>query len=155
MAKKKKEKTHLTREEIKAGTDKGLEKYKDRTFLEEYALFMGVAQLLEFGLKKLLEDKFEYDLEKMEKWTMGKVAKELRKNKLREDFLELLTSVIDYRNYIAHELLFDASLTQSLIGNLFPTDHYPKSHRRLHKGIMELEQLAFLFDYTNRNDWWD
>lgn len=37
-------------------------------------MFMGVAQILEFGLKKLLQEKFQYDLEKAEKWTLGRAT---------------------------------------------------------------------------------
>jgi hypothetical protein len=40
---------------------------------------MGVAQILELGLKKLLTYKFEYDFDGMEKWTLGKTSKELKK----------------------------------------------------------------------------
>ena len=93
----------LTKEEIREGTNKRLKKYENLSFFEQYAMFMGVAQILEFGLKKLLESKFDYNLEEMETWSLGKTRVELQKNGLREDFLTLLKSVVDYRNYIAHE----------------------------------------------------
>jgi hypothetical protein len=146
---------HLTNEEIQKGTKNGAKKYENLSFFEEYSMFMGVAQILEFGLKKLLQEKFQYDLEKMEKWSLGRTTNELEKNGLREDFIYLLKSLIEYRNYIAHELLFDDALTKSLLGNNTSKNHYGKSHRTLHKAILEHEQLVFLFDWTNTNKGWD
>ena len=55
----KKETPSLNQDDIKVGATKRLEKYKNLTFFEQYAMFMGVAQILEFGLKKLLESKFD------------------------------------------------------------------------------------------------
>jgi thiamine phosphate synthase YjbQ (UPF0047 family) len=46
----------------------------------------------------------------MIKWTLGRTTTELEKNGLREDFINLLRSLVEYRNYIAHELLFDDAL---------------------------------------------
>jgi replicative DNA helicase len=63
--------------------------------------------------------------------------------------------LIEYRNYIAHELLFDDALTKSLLSNNASKNHYSKNHRILYKAILELEQLVFLFDWTNANDRWN
>lgn len=155
MTAKKEDLPHLTKEKIQEGTKDGTKKYGNLSFFEEYSMFMGVAQILEFGLKKLLQEKFQYDLDKMEKWTLGRTTNELEKNGLREDFIYLLKSLVEYRNYIAHELLFDDALTKSLLGNKTSKNHYSKSHRTLHKAILELEQLVFIFDWTNANDGWD
>ena len=57
-----------------------METYKDLSFMEEYAMFMGKSQILEFGLKKLLEHKYDYESEIMEKWTLGQITKKLKSN---------------------------------------------------------------------------
>jgi hypothetical protein len=116
---------------------------------------MGVSQILEIGLKNLLTDKFLYDQNKIEKWTMGRTCSELEQNKLRPDFIFLLKSVVEYRNYIAHELLANKLLMDTLLENKRPEVHYDKESRRLDKAIIELEQLFFLFSWTNENDGWN
>jgi hypothetical protein len=63
--------------------------------------------------------------------------------------------LIEYRDYIAHELLFDDVLTKSLLGNNASKNHYSKNHKTLYKAILELEQLVFLFDWTNANNGWN
>jgi len=153
--KSKKIETFLSGEEINKGTLKGLEKYENLNFMERFAMFMGVSQILELGLKKLLEDKYEYDFEKMERWTLGKTYKELENNKIRPDFLRLLKNTVDNRNCIAHELLANKILFHELLGNKIPENHYDKESRRLDKFIYELEHLVFLFDWTNSNNGWD
>ncbi|MCK6648694.1 MAG: hypothetical protein L6Q66_03470 [Bacteroidia bacterium] len=144
----------LSGQKIRVGTNKGLKKYKNLNFLERYALFMGVSQILEINLKNLLVDKYEYDINKIEKWTMGKTCSELEQNKLRPDFILLLKSVVDYRNYIAHELLANKFLMHSLLEDKIPENHYDKESRRLDKAIIELEQLFFLFTWTDENNGW-
>ena len=49
-----------------------LEGYKNQSVLEQYAMFMGKAQILEFGLKGLLSRMYGVPSESMEKWTLGK-----------------------------------------------------------------------------------
>ena len=117
-------------------------------------MFMGVSQILEFGLKNLLVDKFQYDIDKIEKWTLGKTCSELELNKLRPDFIILLRSVVEYRNYIAHDLLANRFILYSLLEDTMPENHYDKESRRLDKAIIELEQLFFLFTWTNENNGW-
>jgi hypothetical protein len=151
----KKKKSLLSRKDISIATTEGLKKYKGLNFLESYAMFIGVAQLLELGLKNLLGEKFKYDLEKIEKWTLGKTCHELEVNNLRTDFIFLLKSVVKYRNYIAHELLVNKILMQSILKESKPIDHYDKEARQLDKAIIELEQLIFLFSWTNSNNAWD
>lgn len=152
---KKIKKPSLSRKEISKGISEGLAKYKNLNFLERYAMFMGVAQILELGFKNLLVDKFLYDLNKIEKWTLGTTSRELEQNNLRPDFIFLLKSVVDYRNYIAHELLADKFFMQWMLEDQIPDDHYDKESRRLDKAIIELEQLFFLFTWTNNNNGWD
>ncbi|MCC7521731.1 MAG: hypothetical protein IT220_08875 [Flavobacteriaceae bacterium] len=143
----------LTREEIQAGTQNGTKKYENLDFLGKYAMYMGVAQLLEFGLKKLHQEKYGNTLEEMERWTLGRTKKELAAKGLRPDFIHFLESVVEYRNYIAHEILANFALMRSVIDNV-ETNHYSKDERTLDKAILELEQLIFLFDWTNQNNAW-
>ncbi|MDI9256877.1 hypothetical protein [Flavobacterium sedimenticola] len=143
----------LTQEEIQAGTQNGIKKYEHLDFLGKYAMYMGVAQLLEFGLKKLHEEKYGNTLEEMERWTLGKTKDKLAAKGLRPDFIHFLESVVKSRNYIAHEILANFALMRSITDNL-ETSHYSKDERILDKAILELEQLIFLFDWTNQNNGW-
>jgi hypothetical protein len=140
----------LSAEEIKSVVMEKLEGYKDLSFLEQYAMFMGKAQILELGLKGLLARKYSIPFESMEKWTMGRVKNELSRKGLRSDFIALLGSVVDYRNYIAHELLVNNALTMSL-ANFSGV----KMSGDLFRGIYELEQIIFLYDWTEEHHGWD
>jgi hypothetical protein len=149
-----KEEPFLSKKEIQDETSKGLEKYADLSFMEKYAMYMGVTQILELGLKKLLSDKFDYDFDQMEKWTLGKIYKELEQNELRPDFLYLLKNTVENRNYIAHEIIANKSIFHEILGDKIPDNHYDKESRRLDKFIIELENLVFLFEWTNSNNGW-
>jgi len=140
----------LSTEEIKSAVMEKLEGYKDLSFLEQYAMFMGKAQILELGLKGLLARKYSVPFESMEKWTMGRVKNELSRKGLRFDFIALLSSVVDYRNYIAHELLVNNALTMSL-ANFSGV----KLSGDLFRSIYELEQIIFLYDWTEEHHGWD
>lgn len=63
----------LTAEDIKNAVNEKLESYKDLNFLEQYAMYLGNAQILEFLLKGLLARKYLIPYKSMEKWTLGKV----------------------------------------------------------------------------------
>jgi hypothetical protein len=63
----------LTEAEIRQGVDVRLEKYKGRSLFERFALFMGMAQLLELGLKRLLSRRYGVDIDSLERWTLGQV----------------------------------------------------------------------------------
>ena len=153
--KPKKEELFLSKEEIDERTWKGVEKYKSLGFMEKYAMYMGVAQILELGLKRLLSDKFDYDFDKMEKWTLGKTYRELEKSKLRPDFLVLLKNTVDNRNYIAHQILANKLIFHEILGDKIHNNYYVKESRRLDKFIIELQHLVFLFEWTNSNTGWD
>jgi len=153
--KSKEEDPFLSEDDIRKGTSKGLEKYKNLSFMERYAMYMGVSQILELGLKYLLATKFGYDYIKMQKWTLGRTYVELEKNMLRPDFLRLLKNTVENRNYIAHEIIASKMFYHEILGNNLPKDHYDKESRRLDKFTIELEELVFLFEWTNLNDGWD
>ena len=140
----------LTAEDIKNAVNEKLESYKDLNFLEQYAMYLGKAQILEFLLKGLLARKYLIPYELMEKWTLGKVKNELNRNGLRQDFIEYLDSVVDHRNYIAHELLFNNAITMS-IANF--SDR--KLYGELFRSIYELEQIIILYNWCEEHNGWD
>jgi hypothetical protein len=140
----------ISAEEIKSVVMEKLEGYKGLSFLEQYAMFMGKAQILELGLKGLLAREYSVPFESMEKWTMGRVKNELIRKGMRSDFIALLDSVVDYRNYIAHELLVNNALTLSL-ANFSGV----KLSGDLFRAIYELEQIIFLYDWTEEHHGWD
>lgn len=144
----------LTPKEIQRQIARAIKKYEKLNFLERFSMYMGVVQLFEISLKNLLVNKCSYDFDKLEKWTLGRTAKELEKNKFRQDFLHLLNNVVEYRNYIAHELLSNEILYRSLTGNKVSKNHYSKGLRQLDKAILELEQLIIIFRWTEENDEW-
>jgi hypothetical protein len=73
-------------------------------------MFMGTAQLLEAALQQLLVRRYKYDLERIERWTLGRTVRQLEARGLRSDVIRLLESVVEYRNYIAHELLLNDAM---------------------------------------------
>jgi hypothetical protein len=111
---------------------------------------MGKAQVLEFGLKGLLARKYAVPLESTETWTLGWVKTELKKKGLRPDFIVYLESVLDYRNYMAHELLVNVALMKS-VANF--SDR--KLYGNLFKGIYELEQIILFYNWCEEHNAWD
>lgn len=140
----------LSGEEIKELVQSRLKSYDDLSVLEQYAMFMGKAQILEFGLKGLLTRKYEIPSETMERWTLGYVRNELKRQGLRPDFIALLKSVVDYRNYIAHEFLVNNAINQS-IANFSEW----KLYGDLFRAIYELEHLIILYDWCEEHNGWD
>lgn len=140
----------LSADDIQKAVNEKLNSYKELNFLEQCAMFLGSAQIFEFLLKGLLARKYSIPYESMEKWTLGKVKKELSRNGLRQDFIGYLGSVIDYRNYIAHELLLNNAITMSIASF---------SHRKLYadlfRGIYELEQLIILYNWCEEHNCWN
>ncbi len=141
--------TEMSGEQIKADVLARLDQYKDRSVLEQYAIFMGKAQILEFGLKGLLARKFNVPHEEMERWTLGKTKNELKDKGLRPDFIVFLESVVDHRNNMAHEFLVNTEITRS-IANF--SDH--KLYGDLFHALYEIEQIIILHDWCEANDGW-
>ena len=139
----------MSGEQINADVLAKLDQYKDRSVLEQYAIFMGKAQILEFGLKGLLARKFNVTHEEMERWTLGKTKNELRDKGLRPDFIGFLESVVDHRNNMAHEFLVNTEITRS-IANF--SDR--KLHGDLFRALYELEQIIIIYDWCEANDGW-
>ena len=153
MKAKKKTKNHLTASDFRRGTEKRLKKYDHLNFFEQFAMYIGVAQLLEIALKQLLAGKFGYDIEATERWTLGRVASELKKKGLRADFFKLLDPVVADRNYIAHELLASHLLFHAIQNSKKTV--YTKEIRRLARATYELEQVFFLLEWCNENNGWN
>ena len=139
----------LSKVEIQQKVLQKVEEYQDKSILEQYALFMGKAQLLEFCLKNLLFRLFDVPVESTEKWTLGRTKNALKSKGLRPDFIEFLSSVVDYRNHMAHEFLANDAITQSFSDF---SDH--KRFGELYKAIYELEQLILLYDWCEENQGW-
>lgn len=126
-----------------------LKEYDKLSPLEQYAVFMGKAQILEFGLKGLLARKFNVSLEDMERWTLGKTKDELKNRGLRPDFIAFLESVVKHRNNMAHEFLANNAISQS-IANF--SDR--KLYGDLFRAIYELEKIIILYDWCEENNGW-
>jgi hypothetical protein len=139
----------LSGEEIKELVYQKLESYEDLSVLEQCAMFMGKAQILEFGLKGLLTRKYEVPIGSMEKWTLGRVINELKQKGLRPDFIAILDNLVDHRNYIVHEFLANNAITKS-IANF--SDR--KLHADLFRAIYELEQIIILYDWCEEHNGW-
>lgn len=143
------EEPSLSGEQIKAMVQAKLEEYKELSVLEQYAMFMGKAQILEFGLKGLLSRKYGVPSADMERWTLGRTKNELRDRGLRSDFIKFLESVVDYRNNMAHEFLVNNAITRSLANF---------SERKLYGGLFralyELEQIIILYDWCEEHNGW-
>lgn len=140
----------LSGEDIKERVLKKFEEYKGLSHLENYAMFMGKAQLLEMALKSLFVRKYGAPEKSMEKWTMGHVKNELRDKGLRPDFIAYLENVVEHRNYIAHEFLANNAITKS-VANF--SDR--KLYGDLFRATYELEQLIILYDWCEEHNGWD
>lgn len=140
----------LSGEEIKERVLKKFDEHKGLSHLENYAMFMGKAQLLEMALKSLLTRKYSVPDESMERWTLGRVKNELKDRGLRPDFIDFLHSLVEHRNYIAHELLANNAITQSMENF---SDR--KLYGALFRATYELEQIIILYDWCEENNGWD
>lgn len=140
----------LSGEEIKERVLKKIEEYKGLSHLENYAMFMGKAQLLEMALKSLLSRKYNVPEETMERWTLGRVKNELRDKGLRPDFIGFLEGVVRHRNYIAHEFLANNAITQSMADF---SDR--KLYGDLFRATYDLEQIIILYDWCEEHNGWD
>lgn len=144
----------ISQNQIMKEVELRLKKYQGLNFFESFAMYLGVAQLLEVGLKNLLESDFGYEQKKMEKWTLGRLNLELEKHNFRNDFTEYLKIVIKKRNYIAHELLADKATFDSILNSIDSKSTFTKHERILSKATIELEQICYIFDITMESGEW-
>ncbi|MFG0323708.1 hypothetical protein ACF8EF_15425 [Pseudomonas sp. zjy_15] len=139
----------LSKKEIQEKVFAKLDEQKGLSFLEQYAMYMGKAQLLEFGLKGLLHRRYQAPLEAMERWTLGRTKNELDAKGVRKDFIALLESVVAYRNDMAHEFLLNCAVMNSL------GDFSGKGQAGdLFRASYELEQIIILHDWCEEHDAW-
>ena len=68
----------ISGEEIQERVEQLLAKYANLNFLERFAMFTGTAQIFEIRLKSLLARKYGYDIDDLERWTIGRAARELK-----------------------------------------------------------------------------
>src|SRR5262245_54875548 len=148
-----KKQRRLTGKQIERAVFRRCAAYNKLSFLEQFATFMGKVQLLELRLKGMLAQKYGYDLDAIEKWPLGRVVGELKRNGLRADFIGLLESLVKWRNLIAHELLAQGALFRSLMGRRVRTPRF--LIRPLLHGIFELEQIIYLHDWVEKHKGWD
>ena len=113
-------------------------------------MFMGKAQVLEFGLKQLLIRLFQYQDHEIERWTLGRATRELKDRGLRPDYVALLEDFVDYRNYIAHEYFADSALLRRLLrGRIGRLDY-----KYLERGILKVEEAIVVYDWLEDHDLW-
>lgn len=139
----------LLPEEIKEKIFAKLDAQKGLSFLEQYAMYMGKAQMLEFGLKGLIHRKFKTPTEDMEHWTLGKTKNELSRHGIRQDFIDYLANVVKHRNDMAHEFLLNCAVMNSL-GNFSGKGEAGD----LFRASYELEQIIILHDWCEEHDAW-
>ena len=138
-------------DDIKHLLDQRFEKYKGKSFIEKYALYMGMTQILELQLKQVLHHQFGYisedDIKKLEKKTFGQSVRILKSKGVRSDIIVLLESNRDNRNNMAHSFLVDTMISTSLGFNMESIEV-----RQLDKSIYELEQLALFWEWCVKHD---
>lgn len=145
-----KKQVQLTPKEIERTLSKRLRPYDKLSFLEQFAMFMGKAQILELGLKGLLARRYECDFDQMERWTLGRTTIELKQRGVRKDFIDLLESLVERRNFVAHELFVGDALAK-----LFTGMSTRRARRPLQHAIYELEQILLLHDWLEEHSAWD
>ena len=139
----------LSEDEIAAAVQEKLQEYERLSPLEQYAMFMGKAQILELGLKGLLARRYNVPPEEMENWTLGRVKNELEQRELRPDFISYLQGVVSHRNNMAHEFLVNNALTRAIAN--FSERHL---YGDLFRAIYELEQIIILYDWCEEHEGW-
>ncbi len=136
----------LTPDELWKKIDKSMKRYSKFHFLENYAVFMGKAQLVELGLKKILDRRYRYGKRTLERMTLGHSIAELERLGMRKDFVWQLRQLNKQRIKMAHEFLTDFLHVVSLdrrFGRL--------SLRPLNHALWRVEETIHVFDHLNQN----
>ena len=139
----------MSPEEVQARLDERLEKYEGRSTFEQFAVFMGMAQLLELGLKNLLVQRFGADADDLERTTLGRVRTLLAEKGVRPDLIQGLSSVVGYRNHMAHSFMADMVVMREAYGRETRLET-----RELDKGIYALEHLMLFVEAVAEHDGW-
>jgi hypothetical protein len=141
-------KKQISGRQVNAIVIRRLRKYDRLNFLESFAMFMGKAQLVELALKNTLAQKYGYEGEKIENWSLGQVIKELKALGLRPDFVALIEDLKERRNYIAHEILANDALMRRLAG----TRAQRFAWKSLNRGLDSVETVIVVHDFLARNE---
>ena len=136
----------LSGKQVNAIVDRRLCKYDRLNFLETFAMFMGKAQVVELGLKKLLISKYALNEGRIEKWTLGQVIGELKKRGCRPDFIGLLEELKKHRNYIAHEVLADDAIMRKMDSRA-----QRFAWKSLSRALYSVETTIVVHDFLARN----
>lgn len=144
------DKEELSGDDIQNEVFRRMEKYDHKSFLESFSIYLGTTQILEFALKKLLQERFSVSEAEIEKLTLGQARARLESVGVRSDYTELLKQVVKDRNHAAHELLANQALIDSL-GAKFSERMQLKELKHF---IFGLERAVFLFDYFQHNNAW-
>jgi hypothetical protein len=116
------------------------------SFLENYAMFMGKAQLVEFSLKKILSVRGRYSQSRLKRMTLGGAISELEKLGVRGDFALLLRELNKFRIDLAHEFLvghLSLVVLDARFGRL--------SWRPLRDALAKVEETIHVYDFLNQN----
>jgi hypothetical protein len=146
-AMKKREKT-LTSKMLSKKIDRSIAHLSKLSFLENYAMFMGKSQLIEFSLKKILSKRYRYGKKKLEKMTLGVAIAELERLGMRKDLVSLLKELNRFRIAMAHKFLVDHAYFVALdrkFGRL--------SMRPLQDALAKVEETIHVYDFLNQNRW--
>jgi hypothetical protein len=143
----KKQKPALSPQKLQKLIAKRLEPLEEMNFLERYAMFMGMAQIIEMELKGILIRNHGETEERLEKTTLGGAILKLKKAGIRSDFIELLWDLNDHRRKMAHEFLAVFSLLQkhAQAGQL--------SRKSLQLALFTAEKTIQVYDFLNENNY--
>jgi hypothetical protein len=141
----------LSGEELRSRIVKRLAQLEGMTFLETYAMFMGKAQIVEMGLKRLLFQRYGVSEEEMEKMTLGQAVTRLEQLGLRKDFISIARELVQYRNDLAHDFLEIDAFGKSLIGPEFQT----LSEKQLRLALYSVEEVIQVYDHLDEHGYWD
>ena len=139
----------LTPKRLQSKIIKKLTPIEKMSFLEQYAIFMGKAQIVELSLVGLLIHKYKYNESKVEKFTLGTIIKELEKCGLRPDLSALLRELLKYRNSLAHEFLGVTAMGNKLAGINFERLQY----KELSRALYQVEQVIQVYDFLIENNY--
>lgn len=144
-------KQEVNKDEIILLTKQRIEKYDDKSFIEKYALYMGMAQILELQMKQFIHQKFglesEEYLKKLEKKTFGQSVRVLKDKGVRPDLISQLENNRDNRNNMAHSFLVDTMISTSLGFEIEGIEF-----RQLDKNILELESVILFWEWCIKHE---
>lgn len=122
----------------------GVEKYKQRTLIERYALYLDMLQLIEYKIKQTLILRFEYSFKKIGSKTLKQILPLLHHEGLNSTLIDLLKSNIQLKNQLIRMFWIDQSMYNKL--DICMNEIDPSL---LDQAIMNIEHLCLLWDYCD------